>query len=215
MANYGTLVKKASDTALDLGVHLPVGAVVTARDVLSPERVFETYRELVDRGRGTIDSLLGKQRQQVERIKVDLAERRRQLQSSFRSQTEEARQRTERGIRGAAARAGAAPSPTQLPIQGYDDLTAQEVTSRLNDLTQDQIVVIEAYERGNQNRATVLAAIEPRLIDLPIVGYDDLTADEIVTKLGELPENDLRIVRDYEHRTRGRKTVLERIESLA
>jgi hypothetical protein len=93
-------------------------------------------------------------------------------------------------------------------------MTAQEVASQLNELTRDQVVLVEAYERGNQNPATVLAAIEPRLIDLPIVGYDDLTADEIVTKLGELPEKDLRTVRDYESRTRARKTVLERIESL-
>jgi hypothetical protein len=87
MANYGTLVKKAGETAVDLGVHLPVGAAGAARELLSRERLFETYRQLVNRGRGTIDSLLGKQRQQLERIKIDLDHRRRELGSTFRSQT--------------------------------------------------------------------------------------------------------------------------------
>ena len=50
--------------------------------------------------------------------------------------------------------------------------------------------------------------------DLPIAGYDDLTVEEIVPRLSGLSAVDLGKVDAYERRTRNRKTVLDRIESL-
>jgi hypothetical protein len=47
----------------------------------------------------------------------------------------------------------------------------------------------------------------------PITGYDDLTADQIVGRLGTLTPAELRKVRDHERRNAGRKTVLGSIES--
>src|SRR3954470_3773371 len=43
---------------------------------------------------------------------------------------------------------------------------------------------------------------------LPIGGYDDLTAAEIVTRVKGLDADDARRVRDYEKRNANRKTVL-------
>jgi polyhydroxyalkanoate synthesis regulator phasin len=42
----------------------------------------------------------------------------------------------------------------------------------------------------------------------PIDEYDELTAAQIVSRLGELPMGELRRVRDYERRNANRKTVL-------
>jgi hypothetical protein len=42
----------------------------------------------------------------------------------------------------------------------------------------------------------------------PIGGYDDLTAAQIATRLGDLSPADLRTVRDYECRHGNRKSVL-------
>jgi polyhydroxyalkanoate synthesis regulator phasin len=47
----------------------------------------------------------------------------------------------------------------------------------------------------------------------PVTGYDDLTADQIVTRLGTLTPAELRKVRDHERRNDNRKTVLKAIES--
>jgi polyhydroxyalkanoate synthesis regulator phasin len=47
----------------------------------------------------------------------------------------------------------------------------------------------------------------------PITGYDDLTADQIVSRLGTLTPAQLRKVRDHERRNANRKTVLKSIES--
>jgi polyhydroxyalkanoate synthesis regulator phasin len=47
---------------------------------------------------------------------------------------------------------------------------------------------------------------------LPIGGYDDLTAAEIVTRVKGLDADDARRVRDYEKRNANRKTVLSALE---
>ena len=47
----------------------------------------------------------------------------------------------------------------------------------------------------------------------PITAYDDLTADQVVTRLTNLTPPELRKVRDYERRNANRKTVLSSIES--
>ncbi|HEU4656254.1 MAG TPA: hypothetical protein VFR97_01960 [Capillimicrobium sp.] len=46
----------------------------------------------------------------------------------------------------------------------------------------------------------------------PIGGYDDLTAAQITSRLGELSDGELRQVRDYERRHGNRKSVLRALE---
>ena len=54
-----------------------------------------------------------------------------------------------------------APSPPRqdLPISGYDDLNADEVTRRLPGLSQIDLAKIDAYERRGENRTTILSRI--------------------------------------------------------
>jgi polyhydroxyalkanoate synthesis regulator phasin len=47
----------------------------------------------------------------------------------------------------------------------------------------------------------------------PIDEYDELTAAQIVSRLGELPMGELRRVRDYERRNANRKTVLAALDA--
>lgn len=48
----------------------------------------------------------------------------------------------------------------QLPIAGYDDLTAKEVIGLLEDLTADQRERIRAHEAANRARKTVLGKLD-------------------------------------------------------
>jgi hypothetical protein len=48
--------------------------------------------------------------------------------------------------------------------------------------------------------------------ELPIPGYDDLTARQVIERLGKLKPAELRKVRDYELRHLNRKSVLDAIE---
>ena len=47
-----------------------------------------------------------------------------------------------------------------------------------------------------------------RAAQFPIVGYDELTVDEVAGRLGGLSVEELRVVRDYEERNKNRDTVL-------
>jgi polyhydroxyalkanoate synthesis regulator phasin len=49
--------------------------------------------------------------------------------------------------------------------------------------------------------------------EFPIADYDDLTAAQITSRLGDLETADLRRIRDYERRNANRKTVLNALDA--
>jgi len=48
---------------------------------------------------------------------------------------------------------------SDMPITGYDDLTAVEISTRLTSLSQADLKKVDAYERRHANRSTVLSRI--------------------------------------------------------
>jgi predicted solute-binding protein len=46
----------------------------------------------------------------------------------------------------------------------------------------------------------------------PIEGYEELTVEEVTSRLGSLSAEDLREVRDYEERNKNRETILEQLD---
>ena len=59
------------------------------------------------------------------------------------------------------------------------------------------------------DRARRVAGVGP---SFPILGYDDLTAAQVIERLGDLGPPELRKVRDYEKRNANRKSVLAAVE---
>ena len=129
----------------------PLGVVFVTRDRL--QEVFDDavqrgrmtrsdatdlVTEIVSRGKRTTEDLLG----DVDQLLGGPADR-------VRREVDKARRAT-----------GIGPS---FPILGYDDLSAAQVQSRLDELTPAQLRKVRDYERRNANRKTVLAAIEQRL----------------------------------------------------
>jgi hypothetical protein len=51
----------------------------------------------------------------------------------------------------------------ELPIGGYDDLTAAEVAAQLDGMSDADLRRVREYEKANANRKTVLGAIERKL----------------------------------------------------
>jgi hypothetical protein len=52
---------------------------------------------------------------------------------------------------------------SELPISGYDDLTAAQVAGALDGMGVADLRRVREYEKANANRKTVLAAIERKL----------------------------------------------------
>ena len=50
-----------------------------------------------------------------------------------------------------------------FPIAGYDELTAAQVTPRLDGLSEAELHTVREHERAHRNRTTVLRAIERAL----------------------------------------------------
>jgi hypothetical protein len=46
----------------------------------------------------------------------------------------------------------------------------------------------------------------------PIGGYDELNVEEISGRIDELSTEEMRVVRDFEERTKNRETVLEQLD---
>jgi hypothetical protein len=111
----------------------PLGALILTR-----ERIQEVLDDAVERGRMTRD---------------DATEL---LQELVRRGTAPA----DRLIREVGRATGLTSS---FPIAGYDDLTAAQVSERLDGLTPAQLRTVHEYERRNANRKSVLAAIERTL----------------------------------------------------
>ncbi|MEA2278663.1 MAG: hypothetical protein QOC78_3623 [Solirubrobacteraceae bacterium] len=141
------------------------------------------------------------------------------VRESGRAAAEGARKATTRTRRAPARRARRAPaspaspaSPADLPITRYDELTAEEIGTRLPELSQADLAAVAAYERRNQKRTTILTRIETLRAEEPWAGYDELTAEEIVAVLAEGDDDRARQVVVYERTHKQRVGVLRAAE---
>ena len=51
----------------------------------------------------------------------------------------------------------------QFPIEGYDELTVEEVSGRLGGLSAEELRVVRDYEERNKNRDTILEQLDRRI----------------------------------------------------
>ncbi|HYP48666.1 MAG TPA: hypothetical protein VEQ61_08535 [Thermoleophilaceae bacterium] len=140
--------------------------------MLSRERIEEVLSEAVERGRMTADDAQG--------IASGLLELGRRQTNDVLNDLErlmglEGARKAAGSARGRAVRAGA-PALAQVdrarrvvgvgpsfPITGYDDLTGEQIQDRLEGLSAPELRKVRDYERRNDDRKTVLEAIESKL----------------------------------------------------
>jgi ferritin-like metal-binding protein YciE len=104
---------------------------------------------------------------------------------------------------------GAAVSEQELPIRGYGSLSADDIVSRLHELSQIDLAKVGSYERSNQNRGEVLSRISELSRQEPWPGYDELSAAEIEAVLGEGDDQRAQDVTAYERTHQNRPEVLQ------
>ncbi len=111
-----------------------------------------------------------------------------------------------------AVRAIRTPAPSSaedLPLRGYDELSAETIIAKLPELSQPELGVIERYERSRRDRATVRDRIAALREDEPWRGYDEMTAAEIRSALSDADGETREAVRRYERSHKDRATVLD------
>jgi hypothetical protein len=228
-------VDKFVSKAVDATVHLPLGIYDRTREELADvdaKRLRKTFEGLmedfIDRGQDRVQPLERRLKREGRKAEAELSEvvgeaqrTTRTVKKAAKKTTKRAQKTTQQTARKAAERTSAAKpqrvaaprTASELPIESYASLTADEIVSRLGGLTQTELSQVYKFEKAHENRATVLNAIEGKFVTLPIPAYDSLTADEIVDRLDKLDESGLKTIKSYESATKKRSTVLEKIDS--
>ncbi|MFC9916424.1 hypothetical protein [Streptomyces sp. NPDC059862] len=107
---------------------------------------------------------------------------------------------------------GALIAEDELPIPDYRKLSTRAVLDRLPHLSQSDLATVGVYERFHAGRAAVLGKVAELLEPVPWPGYDSMTANEIVKRLGDAEPIHVRRVLDYERRHQARSTILKAAE---
>ena len=132
-----------AERLLDFFVYVPLGLALEAKDLVP---------KLAERGRGQVA---------LTRLAGTVAARRGQNEAA--KMVDDLRSGVESFFAaGSAAQERPEPEDPGLPIPEYADLTAVEVIPLLADLDDAQLDEIEAFERANRNRSTVLNRIRQR-----------------------------------------------------
>jgi len=131
------------------------------------------------------------------------------------------RDRIEETVEEAVTRGSMTRDAAQDLIAGLVERGRRQTTDVLSDLEQllgkgrGVGVAGRARQAGDQvlaqaDRARRVAGVGP---SFPVLGYDDLTAAQVQSRLDTLTPAELRKVRDYERRNANRKSVLSAVES--
>jgi ferritin-like metal-binding protein YciE len=104
---------------------------------------------------------------------------------------------------------GAVASEEDLVIARYDSLTAEEIVSKLPELSQIDLAKVDSYERKHDNRSTVLSRLTALRGQQPWPGYDELTVAEIEAVLNEGDEQRPKEVAAYERAHKNRASVIK------
>jgi polyhydroxyalkanoate synthesis regulator phasin len=177
-ASQAQAAAQSEATAVEQGINALRNAL-TARAtdslnlvMLTRDRMQEALDDAVERGHMTQQTanqlaadLIKRTRQEAKDILSDME----QLLGRGRSGLEDAAKKvkgsgaTDRALREAdRARRVVGVGPS-FPIMGYDDLTAAQISTRLDDLSPAELRKVRDYERRHGNRKTVLSAIERKL----------------------------------------------------
>ena len=158
--------------------------------MLTRQRIEEALDEAVDRGRmtsadaqGLVTSLLQRGQKQTNDVLKDLEQLLGRGRDEIEGRTTGVRRRAGGAVGGARKQASGARSRA---VRAGSPVLEQA------------------------DRARRAVGVGP---NFPITAYDDLTADQVVSRTSGLTPAELRKVRDYERRNANRKTVLNSIES--
>lgn len=102
--------------------------------------------------------------------------------------------------------------PVTLPLVNYTELTAKEILALLDKLTVTELVEIKRFEEANENRITVLREVNRRIESMPLVGYDEMTVEEVETRISGLSAEQLDFLATYEKAHQNRVTLLRSLE---
>ena len=202
--------------AVEFGLYLPLGAYSRVKDGitdLNRRRLTKLFGDLIDRGQDRLQPIERVVRRRGDDVQETAKKAAKGAEKAVRKTSKRATAATA-SVTPKLPRVAAPKTASALPISGYNSLTAADIISRLQGLSQSDLAKVYKYEKAHEDRSTILESIDSRLVELPITTYDALTVEEITGRLEALSKPDLRVIRRYEADTKGRSTVLEKVDTL-
>src|SRR5215203_1780200 len=111
-----------------------------------------TYMQLLNTPGSYLSGHAEQQQQTFQQTAQQWMEQAQQQRQTFQQQAQEQQQSVQQGLRDA-----------QFPIEGYDELTVEEVSARVDALSTEDLREVRDYEERNKNRGKILEQLDRRI----------------------------------------------------
>ncbi len=138
------------------------------------QEMMDTYMQLLNTPGSYLSGQAQQQQQTLQQTAQQWMEQAQQQQQAFRQQAQQQQQAFQQmtqevlstftqlfSIPVSYAQEGL--RSAQFPIEGYDDLTVEEVSGRLGNLSAEDLRVVRDYEERNKNRDTLLEELDRKI----------------------------------------------------
>ena len=138
------------------------------------QEMMDTYMQLLNTPGSYLSSQAEQQQQSLQQTAQQWMEQAQQQQQTFQQQAQQQQQAFQQmtqevlstytqlfNIPLSYAQEGL--RSAQFPIEGYDELSVDEVSGRLGDLSIEELRVVRDYEERNKNRDTILEQLDRRI----------------------------------------------------
>ena len=138
------------------------------------QEMMDTYMQLLNTPGSYLSSQAEQQQQTLQQTAQQWMEQAHQQQQTFQQQAQQQQQAFQQmtqevlstytqlfNIPLSYAQEGL--RSAQFPIEGYDELTVEEVSGRLGNLSTEELRVVRDYEERNKNRDTILEQLDRRI----------------------------------------------------
>jgi hypothetical protein len=138
------------------------------------QELMNTYMQLLNTPGSYLSGQAEQQQQTLQQTAQQWIEQAQQQQQTFQQQAKEQQQSFQQmaqEVLGSYSKLFNIPisyakeglRDAQFPIEGYDELTVEEVSGRLGALSTEELREVRDYEERTKNRETVLEQLDPRI----------------------------------------------------
>ena len=138
------------------------------------QELMNTYMQLLNTPSSYLSGQAEQQQQSLQQTAQQWMEQAQQQQQSFQQQAQEQQQSFQQmtqEVLGSYSQLFNIPlsyakegiKDARFPIEGYDELTVEEVNARLSSLSAEDLREVRDYEERNKNRETILEQLDRRI----------------------------------------------------
>ena len=127
------------------------------------QELMNTYMQLLNTPGSYLSGQAEQQQQTLQQTVQQWMEQAQQQQQSFQQMTQEVLGSYSKLFEIPLSYAQEGLRSAQFPIEGYDELTVEEISGRIGNLSIDDLRMVRDYEERNKNRETVLEQLDRRI----------------------------------------------------